>query len=784
MPKNNIKKEKESIPSIRRANLLPIRNVVIFPNTFQPLTVGREKSINAVESALKKDRFIIVATQKNELMDDPSIEDIYDIGVGAEILQVIKLPDSSLRLMIEGLFRVKIINYIDSNDKLEAEVEIYNPKKEDNPMTTALTREVIDLFEQYYQLNKKLSPENFIDLINIKDPDKLTDLVSSSIILSIEEKQELLSIFDIDQRLMKLIELLKREIEVLGIQSKIESEIKDKFDKTQRDFYLREQLKAIQRELGEIEGNEFSEEISVYKKKIDSIKLPQEIKNVVEDELKKLSKMPPMMAEAGVVRNYLDWILSLPWDRETPDQLDLTMASKILNEDHYGLKDVKERILEFLAVRKLSKAVKTPILCLIGPPGVGKTSLGKSIARAMNRKFVRISLGGIRDEAEIRGHRRTYVGALPGRIIQGIKQAGTKNPVFLLDEIDKIGIDFRGDPASALLEALDPEQNSTFSDNYLEVPFDLSKVFFITTGNVIHTIPSALLDRMEIITIPGYTVDEKIEIAKGFLIPKQLEANGLTSSDVQIDEEALYKMVQEYTLEAGVRELERKISKIFRKIALEKAQSNSKFKKIIITKLNIVDFLKIPVFRHNIAGKKNPPGVVTGLSVTEYGGEIIFIESTKMSGKGNLILTGQLGDVMKESATAALSYIRSNEEKFSLPKNFYENIEIHIHVPEGAIPKDGPSAGIAMCASILSLLLSKQIPADIAMTGEITLQGRIIPIGGLKDKLLAAQRAGVKTIIIPKENKKDLAEVPQNILEKLNIIEASDFEEIYKKLFN
>ena len=503
MTKSENKKDKINISSTRRASLLPIRNVVIFPNIVQPITVGREKSVNAIEEALKKDRFIVVATQKNEQVDDPDPEDIYDVGVLAEILQVIKLPDGTLRAIIEGLNRVKILNYIRREGLFEVEIEVCIPSIETTPFINALSREVINLFEQYYQLNKRFSPENYIDLINIKDPNRLSDLVSSSMVLGIEEKQEILNIFDIEERLKKLVEMLKREIEVLELQGKIETEIKNKFDKTQKDFYLREQLKAIQRELGDIEGEEYSEEAAVYRNKINSINLPEEVKKIVDEELKRLAKMPPMMAEAGVVRNYLDWILALPWDKETADQLDLIDAKKILDEDHYGLEDVKERILEYLAVRKLSKNVKSPILCLVGPPGVGKTSLGKSIARAMGRNFVRISLGGIRDEAEIRGHRRTYVGALPGRIIQGIKQAQTKNPVFLLDEIDKIGIDFRGDPASALLEALDPEQNSAFSDHYLEIPFDLSKVFFITTGNVIHTIPPALRDRMEIITIPG-----------------------------------------------------------------------------------------------------------------------------------------------------------------------------------------------------------------------------------------------------------------------------------------
>jgi len=567
----------------------------------------------------------------------------------------------------------------------------------------------------------------------------------------------------------------------LQLQGQIESEVKNKFDKTQKEYYLREQLRAIQKELGDSES-EYTEEVKKYREKMESLDLPPDIKKVVEDELTRLMKMPPMMAEAGVVRNYIEWVLALPWNKETPDELDLQLAKDMLDEDHYGLQDIKERILEYLAVRKLSEKIKAPILCLVGPPGVGKTSLGKSVARAMGRKFIRMSLGGIRDEAEIRGHRRTYVGALPGRIIQGMKEAGTKNPIFLLDEIDKIGTDFRGDPSSALLEALDPEQNFAFSDHFLEVPFDLSKVFFITTANVSHTIPPALKDRMEFINLSGYTEDEKFNIAKNFIIKKQLVANGLLESDVSLPDETIRSIINEYTSEAGLRNLERQIAKVFRKVAFNKASKTNKFRKMTIKKEKLIDYLKAPVYRHEVAGIEYDPGMVTGLSVTQVGGEILFIEAIKMPGKGNLILTGQLGDVMKESATAAMSYIRSRADQIKLSSDFQEKIDIHIHVPEGAIPKDGPSAGIALFSAICSLLLGKKISADIAMTGEITLKGRVLPIGGLKDKLLAAHRAGIKQVIIPKDNEKDIIYIDQEIINKLKIHYVSHLDEVFDLL--
>lgn len=783
MSKNLRNLPEEEIIDFKRAPLVPIRNVVIFPNIVQPLTVGRTKSINAIEAAMKRDRFIVVTTQKNESIEDPSNDDLFSIGVGAEVLQVIRLPDSTLRVIIEGFTRVYIKKHINLTDRVDAEIEpVVINKVKSTPYHQALGRELIDNFELYFQMNKRLSPDSYIDLVNIKDFDRLSDMIASAMILGVEEKQDILATFNVEDRINKLLVILQREINVLKIQGKIESEVKNKFDKTQKDYFLREQLKAIQKELGEMES-EFSDEIKKYRTKMESLKLSPEIVKVIEEELSRLQRMPPMMAEAGVVRNYLDWMLSVPWNSETKDQLDLDKARKILDDDHYGLQDVKERILEFLAVKKLSTTTKSPILCLVGPPGVGKTSLGKSIARAMGRKFMRISLGGIHDEAEIRGHRRTYVGAQPGRIIQGMKQVGTNNPIFLLDEIDKIGTDFRGDPSSALLEALDPEQNSTFADHYLEVPFDLSKVFFITTGNVTHTIPPALKDRMEIITISGYTEEEKFNITKKFLIPKQIEANGLKKTDVTIKDQTIYTIIREYTVEAGLRNLERQIAKIFRKVALNKATFEKDFKKITIKDEDLIDYLRAPISRHETKSKTFQPGIVTGLAFTEVGGEILFIESTKMKGKGNLILTGQLGDVMKESATAALTYIRSKTEKYKLSENFNEAMDIHIHVPEGAVPKDGPSAGITLYTSLLSLLLDKNIPTDIAMTGEITIKGRILPIGGLKDKLLAANRAGIKKVFIPKENEKNLIDIPDDVKKSLTIVPVETLDELYQYIF-
>ncbi|MBC7195257.1 MAG: endopeptidase La, partial [Caldisericia bacterium] len=605
----------------------------------------------------------------------------------------------------------------------------------------------LDLYADYVRLSKKIPIDSLTAVQEIGDPSRFLDIVASNIIIPIQDKQKILETLNIEERFEILIKLLSKEVELLKITSEIEEKVKSQVDKTQREYFLREQLKAIKRELGETE--EFSEEIEEYRNKLKGRNLPQYVLDKFEEELKRLSKMPPMAMEAAVIRTYLDWILDLPWDKSTKDEIDIKKAQKILDEDHYGLEDIKERILEYLAVRRLTKKPKSPILCFIGPPGVGKTSLGRSIARALNRKFVHVSLGGIRDEAEIRGHRRTYVGALPGRIIQGIKEAGSKNPVFLLDEIDKIGIDFRGDPSAALLEALDPDQNSHFSDHYIEIPFDLSDVLFITTGNVTHTIPPPLLDRMEIIYLPGYTEDEKLHIAKKYLFPKQLNFNGLSESDVKITDEAYLKIIREYTRESGLRELERQISKILRKVAKEKLEKGENFKKITVTQKNLFKYLEYPLYRFGIKEERDEIGVATGLSWTPFGGDITKIEVVKMKGDGKLILTGQLGDVMKESAQAAFSYIRAHSELLGIEdKDFYKKYDFHVHVPEGAVPKDGPSAGIAMLTAMISTIKEVPVKKEVAMTGEITLTGKVLPIGGLKIKVLAAHRAGIKEVII------------------------------------
>jgi len=763
------------------APLVPVRNVVLFPNVVQPLTVARKQSINAIEQALRQDRFIVLTTQKHEHTEDPKPEDLYQIGIGAEILQVIRVPDGTLRVIIEGFARVDITDFVLTNNYYVAKVNPFDQIDIQSEIRHALKKELIDSFEEYYQLNKRLSPENYVDLSNISNMERLSNMISSYIILPVSEKQEILETLDGEARFFRLIEFLKREIGVLKLQKKIDTEVREKFDKTQREYYLREQLRVIQKELGEGDG-EFADDIEKYRQQMGERKLPENVVKKLNEEINRLTKMPPMMAESGVVRNYIEWILALPWEKSTDDVLDLQQAKKTLDEDHYGLEDVKERILEYLAICKLSTKIKAPILCLIGPPGVGKTSLGRSVARAMGRKIVRISLGGIRDEAEIRGHRRTYVGAMPGRIIQGMKNAGTKNPVFLLDEIDKVGNDFRGDPSSALLEALDPEQNTSFSDHFLEIPYDLSSVFFITTGNVLHTIPSALRDRMEVINIPGYTDEEKFHIAKDFLLPRQLENTGLKKSNIEMPEETLKKIISDYTRESGVRNLERQIGKIFRQIAMKKASSKS-FRKVKVTPDDLLKYLKVPVNHHEVAGKDFGPGIATGLSVTQFGGEILFIEAISMKGTGKLILTGQLGEVMKESATAVLSYIKSNTEYFKIDPEVLEKEDIHLHFPEGAIPKDGPSAGIAIFTALISLLKNQSVSPSIAMTGEATLIGRVLPIGGLKDKLLAAQRAGIKKVLIPKENEKNLIEIPKDILKKLNVVIVEDLKDVYKEVF-
>jgi len=746
--------------------VLPLRNVVVFPNTVLPIFVGRRKSLSSLEESLKKDKLIILITQRVEEEEEPDVEGLFNIGTLAQILQSVKLPDGTERVIVEAIKRVKILSYTKKEPYLEAEVLEIDEKFENTPKLEALTRVTLDLYSEYVKLSKKIPIDTLTTIQDIDNPSRFADVVASNIIVPLSDKQKILELLNIEERIEYLIKILSKEVELLRISSEIEEKVKSQVDKTQKEYFLREQLKAIKKELGESE--EYGEEVEEYREKIKKRNLPQYVLDKFNEELKRLAKMPPMAMEASVIRTYLDWILDLPWDKETKDEIDIKKAKKILDEDHYGLTDIKERILEYLAVRRLTKKPKSPILCFIGPPGVGKTSLGKSIARALGRKFVHVSLGGIRDEAEIRGHRRTYVGALPGRIIQGVKEANSKNPVFLLDEIDKVGIDFRGDPSSALLEALDPDQNSHFSDHFIEIPFDLSDVLFITTGNVTHTIPPALLDRMEIIYLPGYTEDEKLEIAKKYLFKKQLDYNGLTEKDVYITDEAYLKIIREYTRESGLRELERQISKILRKIAKEKLEKGNKFKKVNINLKNIVTYIEYPLYRFGIKEESDEIGVATGLSWTPFGGDITKIEVVKMKGNGKLILTGQLGDVMKESAQAAFSYIRARMDHLKIKdKEFYKKYDFHVHVPEGAVPKDGPSAGIAMIAAMVSSITEIPIKKEVAMTGEITLSGKVLPIGGLKIKVLAAHRAGIKEIVIPKENENDLHKIPDTIKKAL-----------------
>jgi ATP-dependent Lon protease len=764
--------------NLTEAPLLPLRNVVVFPHMIIPLTVGREKSTKSLEEAVQKDRLIILTTQKEESIDDPGPDDLFQVGVGAEILRLLKMPDGTFSVVVEGVCRVKIEEFTQTSPSYHVKFhylpEVVQPSKD----LEALMRMVVEQFENYARLSKRVSSEATVAIMNVEDPAQLADLVAANMVLSIKEKQEILEITNVQTRLEKLAQALSKELEVLELAKKLEDRVKTSVEKSQKEYFLREQMKAIQQELGE--KDEKIAEIEAYRAKMEKVNPPPQVREKVEEELSRLEKMPPMVAESTVVRTYLDWLLDLPWSVETPDKLDLKEAEGILEADHYGLKEPKERILEFLAVRHLSKKIKSPILCFVGPPGVGKTSLAKSIARAMGRKFVRMSLGGVRDEAEIRGHRRTYVGALPGRIIQGMKNAGSKNPVFLLDEIDKLGTDFRGDPSAALLEALDPEQNHAFSDHYIEVPFDLSKVLFITTANVLHTIPPALLDRMEVISLPGYTELEKVKIAQRFLIPKQLEVNGLTPDDLKITESAILRIIREYTREAGVRNLEREIANICRKVARAKVEEKE-FSGVTVTAKNVPQYLDIPRYHYESAEKQDEVGVATGVGVSEYGGDIMPIEVALVRGKGELLLTGQLGDVMKEAARAAITYVRSRAKDLSIDENFYRQMDIHIHVPQGAIPKEGPSAGIAMATALVSALTGKPVRRDVAMTGEITLRGRILPIGGVREKVLAAHRAGIKTMILPEANQKELEKLPPVVHKSMRFVLVNHMDEVLKE---
>lgn len=757
--------------------LIPLRGITVFPYMVVHFDVGREKSINALEKAMIDDSLVFLCSQKDAKIDEPNIEDFYHIGTVSKIKQMLKLPGGSIRVLVEGLNRGQISSIKEEESYFSAEIEELTYDWEElqiDKKTEAAMRLVVEDFEEYITLSNRVSPDLLFTVSEIEDPGRLADVIASYIYLKPEDDQKILEAFGFYERLELLHSLLQEEIEILKIEEKINQRVKKQITKVQKEYYLKEQIKAIQNELGE--EDEIVEEVEEYKKKIEKIKMPKEVKEKALKEVERLYKLSPNSAEVGVIRTYLDWIVELPWNVETKDKVNIKKARDILNNDHYGLDDVKERILEFIAIRKLKSNMKGPILCLVGPPGVGKTSIAKSIAKSLNRNFVRMSLGGVRDEAEIRGHRRTYVGSMPGRIISLIKKSGSNNPVFLFDEIDKLSSDFRGDPASALLEVLDPEQNNTFTDHFLEVPFDLSKVMFITTANTTSTIPEPLLDRMEVIRIPGYTEEEKLNIAMKYLLPKQLKEHGLKEENLSISEHAMRDIINNYTREAGVRNLERNIANICRKVAKKIVEDDVSTVRVTIG--NLENYLGIPKYRHDIAGEKHEIGVATGLAWTAVGGEILSIEVNCMKGTGKLQLTGQLGDVMKESAMAGISYIRSNSEKLGIDENFHKEMDIHIHVPEGAIPKDGPSAGITMATAVISALTNKPVSKNVAMTGEITLRGRVLPIGGLKEKVLAAHRAGIEKIIVPWENKKDLEEIPDKVKRKIEFVLAKEMGEV------
>ena len=755
----------------KKLPMMPIRDVVIFPHMMTPFVVGRESSVRALEEALAADKKIFLATQHDASIDEPKPNEIYQVGTIVNIVQSLKLPDGNIKVLVEGVERGKILQITENEGFMQATVRVVRFTAEPNPQLEAGMQRVTALFEQYVKLCQSLNYETMIAAVRMEDPAKLTDTIAANLQLSIEEKQELLEIFDPAERLSRIGDVLDIEIEKLNMDRTIQSRVKRQMERAQKEYYLNEKIKAIQKELGRGEKSEFDE----LKKKIEAAGMPKEVKDKAMQELKKLEAMPPMSAESTVSRNYLDWLLAVPWKKRSKEIRNITRAEKVLNEDHYGLEKIKERILEFLAVRQLVKNPKGSILCFVGPPGVGKTSLGMSIAKATGRKFVRMSLGGVRDEAEVRGHRRTYIGALPGQIIQMMKKAGTKNPVFMLDEVDKMSMDFRGDPSAALLEVLDPEQNFMFVDHYLDVEYDLSQVFFIATANVMHTIPPALQDRMEVLRLHGYTEQEKIEIAKQFLVKKQLLAAGLSDKNLKFTDEGITTIIRGYTREAGVRNLEREIGNVCRKVARKVVKEGENYS-TSLTAENAGEFLGVIKFRDTLAHEKSEVGLVTGLAWTEVGGSILSTEVTVVDGKGKLTLTGKLGDVMQESAQAAMSYVRSRAQRLGLPRDFYRNLDIHVHVPEGAIPKDGPSAGITIATAIASALSKIPVRRDIAMTGEITLRGKVLPIGGLKEKLLAAHRAGLFEVILPKDNEKDLAEVPENLRNamKLHFAESMD----------
>jgi ATP-dependent Lon protease len=768
--------EKKELPIPEELPLLPVRDVVIFPYMILPLFVGREKSIAAVDAALARDRLIFLSAQKELAEEEPEPDDIYTVGTVAMIMRMLKLPDGRVKILVQGVAKGRLREFVARDPFFTVRVErIAEPRPGELPLETeALMRTVRDQLAQLVNMGKAVSPEVMVVLENLEEPGSLADLVASNIGLKVADAQAMMELFDPVERLRRVKDLLAKELELAAVQNRIQSQAKEEMGKSQREYFLREQLRAIQAELGESDAR--AEEVAELRQKMEEAGLPAEAKAEAEKQLKRLETMHPEAAEYSMLRTYLDWLVELPWSRATKDNLDLKKARRVLDQDHFDLEKVKERILEFLAVRKLKKELKGPVLCFAGPPGVGKTSLGKSIARALGRKFVRISLGGVRDEAEIRGHRRTYVGALPGRVLQGIKQAGTNNPVFMLDELDKVGADFRGDPSAALLELLDPEQNHAFSDHYINLPFDLSNVLFIATANVMDTIPSALKDRLEVIRLAGYTTEEKLAIARRYLIPRQLEANGLKAAQVRISPKALLRIVTEYTSEAGLRNLERELGSVCRKVARRFAEG--KKKPVLVTEGAVARFLGPPRFLPEEERRESEVGVATGLAWTEVGGEILYIEVSTMKGKGVLTLTGHLGEVMKESAQAALTYARAHAQELGIDAEIFESRDIHVHVPAGAIPKDGPSAGVTMATALIAALSGRKVHKDVAMTGEVTLRGQVLPIGGLKEKVLAAVRAGIQTIIIPRRNEKDLEEIPAHLRKKVRFVLARGMAEV------
>ncbi|WP_131100782.1 endopeptidase La [Bacillus sp. SYJ] len=754
--------------------LLPLRGVLVYPTMVLHLDVGRDKSIQALEQAAMDENIIFLAMQKEMNIDDPKEDDIYSVGTVAKVKQMLKLPNGTLRVLVEGLHRAEVVKFIEEENVVQVSIKTITEEVEADLEEKALMRTLLEHFEQYIKVSKKVSNETFATVADVEEPGRLADLIASHLPIKTKQKQEILEVISVKERLHTLISIIQDEQELLSLEKKIGQKVKRSMERTQKEYFLREQMKAIQTELGDKEGK--GGEVEELREKIEQSGMPEETMKAALKELDRYEKLPASSAESGVIRNYMDWLLALPWTEATEDMIDLVHSEEILNKDHYGLEKVKERVLEYLAVQKLTNSLKGPILCLVGPPGVGKTSLARSIATSLNRNFVRVSLGGVRDESEIRGHRRTYVGAMPGRIIQGMKKAKSVNPVFLLDEIDKMSNDFRGDPSAALLEVLDPEQNHNFSDHYIEEPYDLSKVMFVATANTLSSIPGPLLDRMEIISIAGYTELEKVHIAREHLLPKQLKEHGLRKGNLQVRDEALLEIIRYYTREAGVRTLERQIAKVCRKAA--KIIVTAERKRIVVTEKNVVDLLGKHIFRYGQAEKTDQVGMATGLAYTAAGGDTLAIEVSVAPGKGRLILTGKLGDVMKESAQAAFSYIRSRAEELQIDPNFHEKNDIHIHVPEGAVPKDGPSAGITMATALISALTGIPVSKEVGMTGEITLRGRVLPIGGLKEKTLSAHRAGLTKIILPAENEKDLDDIPESVKENLTFVLASHLDEV------